>query len=1015
MSILRLQVCFSLLLGGCISTPVSAQPRPGADVAPGLERLDGLSHNTVFSILQDRYGYLWIGTSDGLNRYDGYTYTVYRRVPGESTSLSNSTVKALLEDREGVLWVGTDGGLNRFDRHTGHFRRYALQPKHLASVAPDVLALLEDRQGRLWVGTGEGLYRYHREEDRFEVYLHDPDDPNGLIDGDIWSLYEGRDGTVWIGMAQSAILHRYDPQTDQISRIELPPDWRFVSVLHEDEGGRLWLASDSEARIFDPAGGQVGLLPGVPPTLTVRAVLADRSGRRWIGTQEGLYLDDPASSRTLHLRVEPTPGAYLQNSVKTLFEDQGGAVWIGTFSGLYRHDPHGKPFRHLGYHAADPNSLSSSTVMAIWAGDDGYVWVGTLGGGLNRVDPHVGAVARYRHHLGDAGSLCHDRIWSLHGDRGGRLWIGTDAGLCLFDRSTSQFVRYDLPDGFSTRDPPVNAIREDGAGRLWVATNAGLYRLDSATGEAIWYAPPADNPVTSPSFFVQSLHVDRDGDLWMGTFGGSLYRLDTETGTFNRYLLRLAEGEELVSEGIWAIHESSDGILWLGSDVGLTRLDTRDGATRHFTQRDGLPGSIVYGILRDDVGRLWLSTNDGLARFDERLPDGHQMRVYGSGDGLLNTEFNRRAAFEGGDGTFYFGGLEGLTSFHPAVIHDNRLVPPVVITRIETSNRDTTVAVNTFGLDELVLSYRDYTLSLEFAALDFTNPSKNRYRYRLDGLDDGWIEAGTSRRARYTNIPPGRYVFRLQGSNNDGVWNESGASLALLVTPPFWQTWWFRLLIVGMAAALLAAAHRYRVARLIEVERMRMRIAQDLHDDIGSGLSSIALASELAGRDPDLSDDKRNHFVLVTNKARDLANALTEIVWLVDPAQDEVEDLIEYMEAVTRTLLVGIAFTFSRPSIAPYPPVAPDVRRNVYLLYKEILHNIVKHAEATRVEITVALTGARLDLTVADNGIGFEQTGEHSGNGLTNMQRRAYQIGGSLAFSARPGTGTTVHFSVRLN
>lgn len=1022
---LRVYLFLGVLLGGGVSTLVWAQPRPLPGVLPGFERLDGLSHNTVFSILQDRQGFLWIGTSDGLNRYDGYTFTVYRHIPGEVTSLSNNTIKALLEDRQGVLWIGTDGGLNRFDRRTERFRRHGLQPNRPASHEPAVLALLEDRQERVWVGTGEGLYRYTRDTDRFDAYRDDPDDPNSLAAADIWSLYEGRDGTLWIGTSQSATLHRYNPQTDQFTRFVLPSTWQFISVLYEDDAGRLWLTSEAGAKAFDPISGQLSPLPGVPAGQAVRTVLEDRRGRRWIGTQEGLYRHDPPAREPLHLRVEATPGTYLQNSIKTLFEDQAGTLWVGTFSGLYHHDPRAKPFQHLGYHPEDLNSLSSNTVMAIWEDADGVLWVGTLGGGLNRVDRLTGApesnpgqaVRRYRHRPGDAHSLCHDRIWSLFGDRRGRLWIGTDAGLCAFDRHTGRFMRYALPhDPSAARQPPINAIREDEAGRLWVAGNAGLYRLDPATGEATWYTRPGNEAMTSSTFFVQSLQVDRAGAVWMGTFGGGLYRLDPETDTFTRYALLLAEDEELVSEGLWALHEDRDGTLWLGSDLGLTRLDPRTGATRHFTQRDGLPGSIIYGILQDEVlGRLWLSTNAGLARFDDRLPKNRRVRVYDRGDGIGNAEFNRRAAFKGRDGTFYFGGLEGLTWFHPTAIRDNRVVPPVVLTYIESSNRDTTVAINPFGLDELILSYRDYTLSFEFAALSFTDPSKNRYRYRLDNFDDGWIEAGTTRRARYTNIPPGRYVFRLQGSNNDGVWNETGASLAVVVTPPFWQTWWFRLLIVGLVVGMLVAAHRYRVARLLEVERMRMRIAGDLHDDVGSGLSSIALASELAGRDPDLSEDKRRHFALVTNRARQLANALTDIVWLVDPAQDRLEDLVEHMEEVTRTLLVGIDYTFERPAAAPSHPIGPNVRRNVYLLYKEILHNIVKHAQATTVDITLALSSTQVVLTVADNGIGFEKAAMHNGYGLRNMQHRAVQMGGSLALSGCPGEGTTVRFTARLS
>ena len=975
-----------------------------------FERLDGLSHNTILSITQDREGFLWIGTSDGLNRYDGYGFTVYRHIPGDSSSLANNTVKAVLGDRAGHLWVGTDDGLHRLDRRTRRFVRYALRPD-TAERRQAIFHILEDHAGHLWVASSDGLYRYEQQADHFVAYRHEPTNPHSLTDNAIWSLYEDHDLLLWVSSING--LHRYDPQADHFIRFPIPPTERHNAIRHRDEAGRLWLSGLHGLTTFDPASQQFMAPPAALAGRHVEAVLDVREGIRWIGTDDGIYRFDATNNAYRHVQIDPSPGGYLQNRVKTLYEDRAGALWVGTFSGLYRLDPHVKRFGHLGHHPTDPNSLSGNTIMAVLEEANGIVWVGTLGAGLNRVDRATGSITRYRHAPGRGHTLCNDLIWSLYKDRRRRLWIGTDEGLCAFDPQTQQFTRYPLSlDSSRTQQPPVHAIQEGEDGRLWIATNIGLYHLDPQTGALGWYDQPGDAPTISSTFFVQSLLADQAGMVWMGTFGGSLYRFDTATERFTRYPLLRGEQEELVSEGIWAIHEGGDGALWLGSDLGLTRFDPQAGTTQHFTQTDGLPGSIVYALLEDDKGRLWMSTNLGLARLNEATD--RSIRVYDAGDGLKNTEFNRRAAFKGRDGTFYFGGLNGLTWFHPTTIQDNPHVPPVAITRIETSNRDTTVTVNPHGLKELVLSYRDYTVSFAFTALNFTNPAQNQYAYQLEGFDEQWIAAGPRRFASYTNIPPGTYTFRVKGSNDDGVWNEQGATLALTVTPPFWQTWWFRLLLLATVIGLLAAAHRYRVARLIEMERLRMRIAQDLHDDIGSGLSSIALASELAGRDPGLGDDKRRHFAIVTNKARQLANALTDIVWLVDPKQDQLDDLIEHMEEITRTMLVGLDYTFEQPSALPSHPIDPDARRNVYLLYKEILHNIVKHAHATKVDIALEITGRNLVLTVMDNGVGFEEGTMQNGYGLKNMQHRATQMDGSLAFNGSPGKGSMVYFTARL-
>lgn len=993
-----------------------AQPQLPPEAAPRVERIGGLSHNSVTALLEDRQGFLWIGTPDGLNRFDGYDVVVYRHAPPDATSLSNNSVKAVLEDRAGQLWVGTDRGLNRFDRRAGRFVRYELHPDRAGSHRRAIFQLLEDHAGHLWVGTQSGLYRYDRAADRFQAYRHEPTNPHSLVSDDVWSLYEDREHTLWVGVnGHGPVLHRYDPDADHFVRFALPPTWSHATVHYGDAAGRLWLSSLQESGAFEPPHGRLTKLPVVPADQGVNVVLEDRGGLCWIGTDEGLYRYDPAAGTHLHLRMDDSPGAYLSNNVQTLYEDRAGALWIGTLSGLFRLDPHAKPFHHLRHDRTDPASLSSNTVMAVREDRDGLLWVGTLGGGLNRVDRRTNTVVRYRYRPDDPAGLCSDLIWSLYEDRTGALWIGTDEGVCVLDRRTGRWTRPLLPlETAPSIQPPVNAIREDRTGRIWLASNVGLYRFDPASGRVTEHPTPTEAPRSaSPDFYLQSLYVDRAGFLWIGGFGGVLYRLDPTAGTYTHYPLLFPEGNALVSEGIWAIHEDPTGTLWLGSDQGLTRLDPQTGDVEHVTQQDGLPGSIVYAILEDEEHRLWLSTNHGLARVDDRPPAG-SIRVYDAGDGLQNTEFNRRAAVKGADGTFFFGGLNGLTWFHPAAIRDNPIVPPVVITRIETANRDTTVTVHPHGLEELVLSYRDYTVAFAFAALNYTNPSQNRYRYRLEGFDEGWIEAGTRRFAQYTNIPPGTYVFRVTGSNNDGVWNEQGAALALTVTPPFWRMWWFRLLVAAAVAGGLTAAYRYRVARLLEVERMRLRIAGDLHDDIGSNLSSIALLSDMVQGRAYLSDRERRQLSKISHSARSMVEALRDIVWSIDPKADGADDLVRRMKDTAPPLLGDTPWTWHGTVRPIAGQLDMEVRRHLFLIYKEVLHNIARHAHATEVSISLDDADGTLTLTIEDNGVGFDVAATPSGTGLANVRDRAAQIGAALDVQSTPGRGTRVQVAVPL-
>jgi len=339
-------------------------------------------------------------------------------------------------------------------------------------------------------------------------------------------------------------------------------------------------------------------------------------------------------------------------------------------------------------------------------------------------------------------------------------------------------------------------------------------------------------------------------------------------------------------------------------------------------------------------------------------------------------------------------------------------VPPVVLTRIQTSNRDTTVTINPFGLDHLTLSYREYTFSFAFAALNYTNPLQNQYAYQLEGFDNAWMGVDTRRSVQYTNIPPGDYTFRVKASNNDGLWNEEGVALRLTITPPFWQTWWFRLLVVAFVVGVLTVAYRYRVARLLEMERMRLRIASDLHDDIGSKLSSIALMSEMVGKHAHLAPREAQRLAKVSDVAREMVGALRDIVWLVSPDHDRTDDLIERMRDVSGQMLDGLACTFASTANGLPEALPMALRRNIFLIYREALHNIARHAQASEVMIRLNVHKSRLVLTITDNGVGFDATAAHHGHGLKNMRTRAGQIDGDLEITSDPGRGTTLTLTV---
>lgn len=999
-----------------IASTWNVLPARAQDEESRFQRVEseaGLSHNSVYAITQDTEGFLWIGTVDGLNRYDGYEFRVYRHDPQDSTTLSNNLIHDLLPDRAGRLWVATDNGLNRLDQDHNGFVRYILRSEPERLESRRIHDLHQDSTGSLWVASDIGLFRYSSAEDRFVAFNLEGDAPGRPRS--VHQIQHDGAGNLWLladdGIGPGA-LQKFAPETATFEPFDVSADWEAVYTFLIDGTGGFWL---------DPGGP--GVLAEFSRRLTPQtpggagpaawAFLQTRDASVWIGTEEGVHVFDPSSKRRTHHLVDDTPDSYLGNFVRALFEDRSGTVWVGTHAGLYRWDPNAKPFQHLAARPRASTTLSSSAISSIDVESvaTGSLWLGTYGGGLNRLEGS--RVTHYRHRPGDTSSLRDDVVWDIHWARNRVLWVGTDAGLCSFDPTSSRFTWHDLPLPVGQESQSyVRFIAEDTEGQLWLTGAYGVYRHDPASGASRLYEPEADDLGLS-GILTESVLVDGEV-VWIGLGSGNLSKLELATGRFTHYPLVSEDGHKLESEGVWDLHRSEDGTLWLGTGTGLSRFDPEGETFVHYFQRDGLPGSVVYSILEDDAGRLWLGTNAGLSRFDPRLPPNGEFRNFNVADGVGSAEFNRHAAFKSRNGRFFFGGMDGVTSFFPNAIKDNPYVPPVVFTSVQTSNRDSVTLHNSRGVEHIVLSYRDYSLSFEFAALSFTNPSQNRYAYLLEGFDDDWVETGGRRFAQYTNLPPGDYTLRVRGSNNDGVWNEDGISLRLTVTPPFWQRWWFRALLAFLFFAGLAAAYRYRVGKLLEIERLRLRIAGDLHDDLSSNLSGIALMSEMVQRQDSLGHAERRQLTRITETARGMVEDVRDLVWLVDPTHEQLDELLLKMKDVASTLLDRIPYEFRSNIERLSDTLSLDFRRHVFLVYKEILHNIARHSHATSVAITAERVDRQFVLRVDDNGVGFEYEGVRTSHGLGSIEQRARQMGGRVTIESTVGRGTRVELRVPL-
>lgn len=822
------------------------------DQSPRFKHLSleqGLSNAHVRCIIQDRNGFMWFGTKDGLNKYDGYEMTVYKLVPEDPSGIGRYEVRALYEDQEGILWIGTWGyGLGRFDPITEQVTYYRHDPDDLNSLRDNrVTAITEDREGVLWIGAfGGGLSRLDRTTGRFTNYRHDPDDPHSLSDNRVVGLYKDRGGMLWIS-TEGGGLNRFDPATRRFMRYQHDPDDpnslsnNHVLDVVQDRDGILWIGlgggpirGNSGLNRFDPATGQFTSYrydPNDPHSLsdnTVRALHEDRSGTLWVAASGGglNWLDRTTGHFTRYQHDPNDPNSLSDDLVRVIYEDRAGWLWIGTVSGGVDHfNPAPRRLTLFEMNAQDPYSLSGSTVRAIYEDPNHVLWVGMAGAGLDRLDRATG---RFSHRVLPAGNSL--RAIYESPSEPGVLWIGSrTGGLERYDRRTGQSTRYrnDPNDPHSLSNNWIRVIHEDRAGTLWIGTyGGGLNQFDRTTGRFTRFQHDPNDPTSLSDNTVRAIYEDRSGTLWIGT--GGLNRLDRTTGRFTRFQHDPHDPHSLSNDIVNTLYEDSRGTFWIGTRGGLNRLDRATGRFTRLLHRDlsspdeeWLPRDEIRGIVEDDDGNLWLSTANGLSILHATPDEGFNLRHYEVIDDVYLGTFYEGAYHKGRRGELFFGGEQGLYIFDHALLSD-AAPPPVFITNVKLFGDP--VAVRPDGSTPLTRHISDTeTITLppdadivtfSFAALDYADPARTEYAYKLDGFHDDWIYQGSKREATFTDLRPGTYTLRVKAANSAGVWNETGTSLRVVMLPAWWQTWWFR---IGAALALMGlviGGYRLRVRRV---------------------------------------------------------------------------------------------------------------------------------------------------------------------------------------------------------
>ncbi len=895
---------FFLAAAACVLISLASEPaQAGAPRSLRFEHLgleQGLAQETVKTILQDRAGFMWFGTQGGLNRYDGYRMRVFRSDPLDPASLPDNYVQASYEDDEGRLWFGTRGGLARFDEATQKFVRYPLvSGSERIARNRAVAAIVGDGAGGLWLGTGEGLIHLDIASGRFRAFRHDAGDPGSLRDDRVSALAPDGRGGLWVGTgvgidhlpAGAASFDHYDVDPHG------GPKRNAVLSLSRGQNGELWIGTAAGLDAWRTGDGQpqrrhVGADEGLGEAGVI-TLYHDAGNNLWVGTDlDGLKWRDPASQRFVGYTSTPLDRHSLSDSqVSSVRVDRTGTLWVGTqFGGLNRADLASGGFGRFtllpGEQGERSGQLASPSrkIRAIAAGADGRLWLGTTGAGLVHLEPISGRAERIRHDPDRRGSLPDDTITALQPGRG-RLWVGSPTGLSWRDAAGGRFTTVALG-----KDSAANFVQDlmlDRAGNLWAATRGGLFLLDP-DGHVLssWRHDPLD-PSSLGENYCFSLLEDREGTVWIGTENG-LERFDRASGTFSHFRYDEKDPATLRHNRVYYLYQSARGEIWVGTAAGLHRMERDAGGRtvfRYFpvtSSREPVP---IGAILEDGRGELWVSTTAGLTRVD---PASGEYKNYSAKDGLIDGSYFVGSAARGADGELHFGGANGMTSFMPDAVRDNPYPAQPVITGFLVQNRSR--LPHTEGANgappRVELPYRDNQFTLEFAALHYADPQSNRFAYRLQGFDRDWTETDAGKRfATYTNLDPGHYLFEVRAANKDGLWSDAPARIAVEIAPPFWMTWWFRLLAGLTVIGIGVAIYRLRIRVLVQQ-------TERLERQVGARTAELVLQKEAAEQQKEAALQARRNIALLSDIGRELtANLDSETI--MDKVYRQVRQLME--------------------------------------------------------------------------------------------------------------------------
>jgi ligand-binding sensor domain-containing protein len=1001
-----------------------------------ISKEQGLIPGNVNDIVQDSTGFIWMATENGLCRYDGYNFVYYKNEVNDPNSLSYNHVFSLLLDKDGVMWVGTlGGGLNKFDVRTGKFKRFTHDHDNSKTISSDIIyEVFRDSRNRMWISTlGGGLNLFDPVKETFTHFIHTDNNPNTISSNMVSAIYEDRSRRLWFGTFDGGI-NLYNESENKFVHFKNNPSDKF-SLSHnqvmdfiEDDEGRFWVATfGAGVNLFDRDNNKFYNtkndrdFPIRPDHQNIRILFQDKESI-WVGTYSGLFRFDKKTFVKTDIYSNPNnPKSINDNKIRSIFKDKTGVVWVGTIAGVNKYDSMQKKFQLVkfseNYKALLDNQKEIPsryiTKQVIWAGP-----------GETVISKTNNRRIKYFSEKNNGKQLHTQRTVNFYLDEKNYLWVGSYGGIHYYDIKKNEFynVQY-LDDGTEAKGNNfVKWFYFDKKNRFWASTLVGGFLIyDPASNQIKRYAHNENDIKTLGDSRMVSVFEDSYGIVWVATYGG-LDIFNEKDGTFKHYRVIPNDSTCIANDRIYDIYESKSRELWIGTYQGLSKYNRETDNFESFTTEDGLGDNTIYSIQEDDQGYLWIRTNDGLSKFD---PIRKIFNNYNAKDGLMGMELNGNIHFKNSDGKMFIGSSNGLINFYPNEIIDNPYKPKVVFTKLSILDQEVKVGDNSplikpiNEMDEVVLSYKDKVISFEFAALHYAIPSKNKYAYKLEGFVDQWVFVdANNRHAKFTNLNPGEYTLKVIASNNDGIWSDVESSIRIIITPPYWETWWFRLIILLVVLSIIFIFYEIRLNRLIEIERTRSRIARNLHDEIGGTLSSIQYFVRALEHDKEKKkvESKSKYLNLILESSADAQEKIKDLIWTVNPDEDGLGKFFIKFNRYASDLLDAkeINYNIKLPVDSVNQTISMEKRQHLWCICKEVLTNIARHSQCKNVFIKIEFSGKRLELYFEDDGIGFEESVKRFSNGLVNIKNRAEALGASYNLITGKDQGTKWTFLISI-